>query len=79
MNGHDLEPRLTRRQFIMKTILTLTVSLSLAASVFAAEGPNILLITADDYGIPGVGCGDGAYKTPIPTYRLRTPREESRP
>ena len=37
-----------------------------ASSAGAAEArkPNIVLIFADDYGLPGVGCYGGAYKTP---------------
>ena len=35
-----------------------------AADEPAARPPNILFILADDYGIPGVGCYGGAYKTP---------------
>ena len=34
------------------------------ALLHAAEKPNIIFILADDYGIPGVGCYGGAYKTP---------------
>jgi len=30
----------------------------------ASSKPNIIFILADDYGIPGVGCYGGAYKTP---------------
>ncbi|MBI5395512.1 MAG: sulfatase-like hydrolase/transferase [Verrucomicrobia bacterium] len=30
----------------------------------AVERPNIIFILSDDYGIPGVGCYGGAYKTP---------------
>jgi len=40
--------------------------LLLAASVVCAapDKPNIIFILADDYGIPGVGCYGGAFKTP---------------
>ncbi len=35
-------------------------------TLFAAEArkPNIILMLADDYGTPGVGCYGGVYKTP---------------
>ena len=35
-----------------------------AADVPSSAKPNIIFILADDYGIPGVGCYGGAYKTP---------------
>lgn len=34
------------------------------AAEAAEPKPNIIFILADDYGIPGVGCYGGAYKTP---------------
>ena len=40
-----------------------TSHLAQAAEVTAAK-PNIIFILADDYGIPGVGCSGGAFKTP---------------
>ena len=30
----------------------------------AANKPNLIFILADDYGLPGVGCYGGKYKTP---------------
>ena len=56
----------------MKPTLTLLAILLLAplAAFHAADAPNpafkpnIIFILADDYGIPGVGCYGGAYKTP---------------
>jgi arylsulfatase A-like enzyme len=39
-------------------------STSFAADTAAQSKPNIIFILADDYGIPGVGCYGGAYKTP---------------
>ncbi|MFA6562025.1 MAG: sulfatase-like hydrolase/transferase [Verrucomicrobiia bacterium] len=55
----------------MKHLITLIVCallLSPLASLQAAEDkpakPNIIFILADDYGIPGVGCYGGAFKTP---------------
>jgi arylsulfatase A len=35
-----------------------------ATGAASAVKPNILFILADDYGIPGVGCYGGAFKTP---------------
>ena len=34
------------------------------ADAVAFSKPNIIFILADDYGIPGIGCYGGAYKTP---------------
>ena len=56
----------------MKTTALLLATLSLllpagnafAATTIAQQKPNIIFILADDYGIPGVGCYGGAYKTP---------------
>jgi len=37
---------------------------STAQTGVSAPRPNIIFILSDDYGIPGVGCYGGAYKTP---------------
>ena len=55
----------------MKHILSLLTPLLLAplpalnaADALKPTKPNIIFILADDYGIPGVGCYGGAFKTP---------------
>src|SRR5512145_1264315 len=52
----------------MKPIIRILASLfaAVAATLNAAAPakPNIIFILADDYGIPGVGCYGGVYKTP---------------
>ena len=52
----------------MKKLLTTAVlGSAVAISVLAADKPsrpNIIFILADDYGIPGVGCYGGDYRTP---------------
>ncbi|MBI5822164.1 MAG: sulfatase-like hydrolase/transferase [Verrucomicrobia bacterium] len=49
----------------MKRLLILLCALCLVAGEsLASEKPNIIFILADDYGIPGVGCCGGVYKTP---------------
>jgi len=49
----------------MKRLLILLCALCLVAGEsLASEKPNIIFILADDYGIPGVGCCCGVYKTP---------------
>lgn len=48
----------------MKTILTLIMSLCLAASALAAERPSILLITADDLGCQLSCYGETRFSTP---------------
>lgn len=53
----------------MKSVLPLAlVVLAPLAALCAADAapgkPNIIFILADDYGIPGVGCYGGAFKTP---------------
>lgn len=49
-----------------RSVLALWAVCFVASSAHAAEArkPNIILIFADDYGLPGVGCYGGAYKTP---------------
>jgi arylsulfatase A len=55
---------------MMKTLLPFAVLLfAPLAAVHAADTPpqakpNIIFILADDYGIPGVGCYGGVYRTP---------------
>jgi len=48
----------------MKTVLTITMSLFLAAPAFAAQRPNILLITADDLGCQLSCYGEKRFSTP---------------
>jgi arylsulfatase A len=50
---------------MMKPTLLIVCALwTLCGSSSAEEKPNIIFILADDYGIPGVGCYGGVYKTP---------------
>lgn len=44
--------------------LLLPCLLSLPGFATAAGRPNFIFILADDYGIPGVGCYGGAFRTP---------------
>ncbi|MFA5189312.1 MAG: sulfatase-like hydrolase/transferase [Verrucomicrobiia bacterium] len=49
----------------MKRLLIFLCAFCLVAGEsLASEKPNIIFILADDYGIPGVGCCGGVYKTP---------------
>lgn len=55
---------------MMKTTVRILASLfvaftaALALQAAAPAKPNIIFILADDYGIPGVSCYGGVYKTP---------------
>jgi len=56
-------------KILLATLLCALCGASSAAEVPAkakdsAGKPNIIFILADDYGIPGVGCYGGAFKTP---------------
>jgi len=53
-----------KRQSLLRIALVFCWTL-LGASLQAADSkPNIIFILADDYGLPGVGCYGGQYKTP---------------
>ena len=69
-----LAPRAKENPPMSKTtrhtpIACAAVLLLVPAALYAVDAPkpakpNIIFILADDYGIPGVGCYGGAYKTP---------------
>jgi arylsulfatase A-like enzyme len=50
--------------FLCAAALFLAPPAALCADAPKASKPNIIFILSDDYGIPGVGCYGGAYKTP---------------
>jgi len=47
-----------------RTLLFFGALVALCGSLAGSGKPNIIFILADDYGIPGVGCYGGIYKTP---------------
>jgi arylsulfatase A len=51
---------------VLPSVILVLASLAAlhAADVPSSAKPNIIFILADDYGIPGVGCYGGAYRTP---------------
>ena len=61
--------RLTRKLVLITALgwlgLAALSSAAQAAEAPKAERPNIIFILADDYGIAGMGCYGGVYKTPI--------------
>ena len=64
MKTGPLVPR-ARRWWLFFALLCCwaTLPVSLSAAVSPAK-PNLIFILADDYGLPGVGCYGGKYKTP---------------
>ena len=61
-----MTPLIARRGFL-KAGLAGAAALALPSLLSAAperRKPNVILIMADDYGIPGVGCYGGSFKTP---------------
>lgn len=61
-----MKPKPIARLFVVVFVFLLWRAV-LPASLSAADSsarPNIIFILADDYGLPGVGCYGGVYKTP---------------
>jgi arylsulfatase A len=55
--------KVTRQLAVVAALAALSLAAQVTEAATAAH-PNIIFILADDYGIAGMGCYGGAYKTP---------------